>query len=190
MEEYKIIDGFEKYSVSNLGNVRNNKSNNLVSQISDKDGYLRLGLYDVKNIRSQQRVHRLVAIAFIDNPDNKTLIDHIDRNVKNNNINNLRWATNQENCRNRKLDCRNKLGFKGIVYRKKKNKYEANINGKYIGLFETIEEAIKARQLKSDELFNNFQNDCEKEININIKLNKMKTVKLNINFDAEEPIDV
>jgi hypothetical protein len=162
MEEYKNISGFEKYSVSNLGNVRNNKFNKLVSQGDDKDGYLCLNLYDNINNRSRLRVHRLVAIAFIDNPDNKTLIDHIDGNVKNNNLNNLRWATNQENCRNRKLDSRNKLGFKGIVYREKKKRYEANINAKYIGLFKTIEEAINARREKSNELFGEFQNDCEK----------------------------
>ena len=53
------------------------------------------------------RVHRLVADAFIPNPDNKTCFDHIDGNRTNNHITNHRWATFQENIRNMKIGGRN-----------------------------------------------------------------------------------
>lgn len=119
---------------------------------------------DVKKLNL--KVHRLVALAFIPNPDNKEFIDHIDGNGENNNVTNLRWATNQENNRNTKVSKNNELKIKGIQLRKDSGKYRARItiDGKLINLgnFETIEEAILARQNASEIHFKEFQNNCEK----------------------------
>lgn len=52
--------------------------------------------------RKQFRVHRLVAIHYIPNPDNKPEVDHIDRDRINNHVSNLRWVTGSENCQNKK----------------------------------------------------------------------------------------
>lgn len=60
-------------------------------------GYLYIGF---KN--KGYRVHRLVAETFIPNPENKPVVDHIDRNITNNNVSNLRWATQAENMNNTK----------------------------------------------------------------------------------------
>ena len=63
------------------------------------DGYYRI------HIRHKMyKVHRLVAETFIPNPDNKPLIDHIDRNPSNNDVSNLRWVTHQENMNNMKTN--------------------------------------------------------------------------------------
>jgi len=96
-------------------------------------------------------IHRLVAIAFIDNPDNKTLVDHIDGNKHNNHVSNLRWANRSENAANQRLS-------KG--YYKSKNKYMARIhmNGKsyHIGTYDTAEEAQQAYRTKHAETFGEF----------------------------------
>ena len=63
MEEYKLIKNFESYSVSNLGNVKNNNTNKILKQYNSH-GYKRVSLN-----RIYQSVHRLVAEAFIPNPE-------------------------------------------------------------------------------------------------------------------------
>ena len=71
------------------------------------DGYYIIGLYkDAK--RKFFKLHRLIALAFIPNPDNKPCVDHINRNRKDNRIENLRWATSKENRRN--LTCNSNSG--------------------------------------------------------------------------------
>ena len=78
-------------------------------------------------------VHRLVAETFIDNPDNKPTVDHIDRNKSNNNITNLRWATSREQTENTiRVISRTKFSVRECEDKKQYNKeYEAD-NRSYI----------------------------------------------------------
>lgn len=110
MEIYKDIIGFENiYQISNLGNVRS--LDRLVRSHKDKTrtikgksyipyiglrGYKTVNLRIAKNIKLIP-IHRLVAIAFIDNPDNKPCVNHKDGNKLNNEISNLEWVTYKEN---------------------------------------------------------------------------------------------
>ena len=113
MEIWKDIPGYEGlYQVSNLGRVKSlcRKSGEMTQHI--KKGYCVVYLYKNKMTRTLS-VHRLVASAFIPNPDNKPQIDHIDRNRTNNDTSNLRWATASENCINKKFPT-SKLGEKYI----------------------------------------------------------------------------
>ena len=91
MEEYKLIKNFENYSVSNLGNVKNNNTNKIIKQYNNQ-GYKQIHL-NGKSLR----VHRLVAEAFIPNPENKPCVDHKNNIRDDNRIDNLRWATIKEN---------------------------------------------------------------------------------------------
>ena len=77
------------------GRLDNRKGKQLRSSV-DKDGYERVVLTK-DGIRKTYLVHRLVATAFIPNPENKTTINHIDGNKRNNNVSNLEWATEKEN---------------------------------------------------------------------------------------------
>ena len=158
MEEYRIIQGFENYSVSNLGNVKNNKTNRILKP--DTWNSYRM----VKLDKKKQRIHRLVGIAFIPNPNNKQVVDHIDNNPLNNNVNNLRWATIQENQFNKKKFKNNTSGYRGVRLEHNKWRAQIRIDGKnkHLGNYDSIEDAIIARYNKAKEIQGEFINECEK----------------------------
>ncbi len=85
METYKNIIGFENYEVSNLGNVRNKTTGRILKPIINSKGYKCVSLSNNNKIKIH-KVHRLVGIAFIPNPKNKAMIDHIDNDKTNNNV--------------------------------------------------------------------------------------------------------
>jgi hypothetical protein len=115
MEQYKTITEYPNYEISSYGNVRNSKTGKILSLCSDTGGYLKVSLYGPHDKKSF-KVHRLVAIHFVDNPDNKPTVDHIDNDRTNNNAINLRWATSQEQARNTGLSKANTSGVKGVYY--------------------------------------------------------------------------
>ena len=95
-EEWRIIEDYPNYSVSSFGNVKNNKTG-LMMKLNNKLGYINVGLTKNKKKKTLQ-VHRLVALTFIENPENKPQVNHKDKDATNNNITNLEWNTSKENC--------------------------------------------------------------------------------------------
>jgi hypothetical protein len=107
-EIWKDVVGYEEYfQVSNTGKIFSKRSNKLLKQQVNKKGYSvfasRIGGRDGKAICP--RVHILVAKAFIDNPENKPTVNHVDGIKTNNNVNNLEWATSQEQIQHA-VDCK------------------------------------------------------------------------------------
>ena len=96
VETFVKIEGFDNYEVSNLGKVRNIKSGRILKPSLNKNGYLRLWLCK-NNKRKHLYLHRIIATAFIDNPDEKPCVNHIDENKLNNDLSNLEWCTVREN---------------------------------------------------------------------------------------------
>jgi len=152
MEEYKSIIDFPNYQISNFGNVKNIKTNKLLKPrlIKKTDIYniYDVNLYnDTRKLGFHKKVHRLVAEAFIPNPENKECIDHIDRNPLNNNVNNLRWATTTENLLNCNIRRDNTSGHTGIIFNKKREVYQIFYHYQnkkiYGGSYETLEKAIE-----------------------------------------------
>ena len=104
MEEeiWKKIDNFPNYSVSNLGKARNDITARMMKQCL-KGGYYHCGFTN-NSTRKSCKVHRIVALAFIPNPENKSDVNHKDKNKINNNISNLEWNTRKENNIHRCID--------------------------------------------------------------------------------------
>ena len=87
--KWKVIRDFPNYRISSDGQVENIKRNKKLKQSDRGNGYLCLSLYN-KGKDKLCLVHRLVAEAFIPNPENKSQVDHIDGNAANNKRDNLR----------------------------------------------------------------------------------------------------
>ncbi len=86
------------YSVSNLGKVRNDKTNKILKSHINNHGYSYITLsFGNRNKVKKRYVHRLVAYVFIPNPNNKPQVNHKDGNKMNNNLENLEWCTQREN---------------------------------------------------------------------------------------------
>lgn len=93
VEEWRAIEGFENYEVSNLGIVRRVE---YVKQREDFNGYPIVSLYKDGKVKTL-KVHRLVAQAFIQNPNNLPQVNHIDEVKTHNNVTNLEWCSQQYN---------------------------------------------------------------------------------------------
>ena len=94
-ELWKSIDN--RYSISNLGRVKSNYANKerVLKPFINHDGY---SMVDIRTLDKTVSVHRLVALAFIPNPDNLPEVNHKDENKQNNCVDNLEWCTTKYNC--------------------------------------------------------------------------------------------
>ena len=119
-EEWRPINGYRhSYEISSFGRIRSldRRGNNfltkgfnlykgkIMSGSLDKEGYKRVHFITNDGKDRQLSIHRLVALAFISNPQNKECVNHLDCDITNNKVENLEWCTNKEN-----VDYRNKLG--------------------------------------------------------------------------------
>ena len=131
------IEGYENYRIFKDGRVWSKNINNFKKSHIDKEGYDYIMIQDNKGKRKRTGVHRLVAIHYIPNPDNKPTIDHINRIRHDNRIENLRWATHKEQCNNRKIKKCNKSGHQNIsITNSNKFCVDKKLDGKTIGFKE------------------------------------------------------
>jgi hypothetical protein len=156
MEDYKEIPGYPNYGISPTGEVKNLVTGKVLKQqIGDR--YLHVVLYHNK-IPKTIRIHTLMGMTFLDHmPDitQKVVVDHIDKNIHNNDLNNLQLISQRENISKGKLRSKLPTGVYNYNYKNIK-KYTASIyiNNKatYLGMFDTVEEASQAYQQKLKEM--------------------------------------
>lgn len=155
MSQWVETPGNSNYYVSDDGYVRRVGSDRDKSTY-ETNGYLSLDLYQYGK-RQKVRVHRLVAEAFVPNPDNKPEVNHKDGNKHNNCASNLEWVTSKENCRHA---WDNGLMKPSYSMRGKKNP-NAGRKGKAIRIVETGE--VFSSSLECEKAINGNNrhiNDC------------------------------
>lgn len=153
IEEWVGVVGFDKlYEVSNLGNIRNTRGKILKTYLINS-GYKSIKL-TVNTIRTSKLIHRLVAEAFIDNPEKLKEVNHIDENKINNSLSNLEWCDSSFNKQhsiksgryNKIFTQKNSLGKKhlpdnhskyhNVTYHKSRKKWSATIRVKGKNMFQ------------------------------------------------------
>lgn len=165
MEIWKDVKGYEGiYQISNYGRLKEiiqwnpgkhiweTRERILTPSSNGRGGYMLYGLRKDKK-RKNHYIHRMVAEAFLDNPNNYPVVNHIDYNRKNNKVENLEWCTQLYNNRHSSCNMRKPrpsaplgaVGERYICYRKSKNEYRVIIHLKEYGVRKTLEEAIELR---------------------------------------------
>jgi len=155
VEVFVPIVGHPEYSISSFGRVRRRRDNFFLALWLDDKGYYRVSIG-----RKRPFLHRLLAQAFIPNPEGKPCVDHIDGDPQNNSILNLRWATRSENQYNSRIRTDNTSGYKGVYFDKAAGKWRVRIKvdgkEKYLGRFHTKEEAAAVYEEAAKELHGEF----------------------------------
>lgn len=172
-EIWKDIEGYEGlYQVSNMGNVkslthfRNNGSGGYIQKSKilkfgkNGKGYLSVNLCKF-GYSKQHSIHRLVAEAFIPNPDNNPEVDHIDTNPSNNMVENLRWVTHKENCNNpftkekQSYSKKGKSTQRGKEHKQSKQILQFSMNGEFIKKWDCVMDIEREIGLKHQNICHN-----------------------------------
>jgi hypothetical protein len=168
MEVWADIEGFEGYyQVSNLGNIRSldrtiiqsngqvrHFNGRVLKQKLDRYGYAVVMLRKrTEGVRKSATVHRLVAEAFIPNPDNKPTVNHKNGNKADNSAQNLEWSTRQENTahaiRTGLIDIEHfRKDITRLANEKRKKRVMQISNGNVVAVYDSVPEAAETMKIK------------------------------------------
>jgi hypothetical protein len=166
MEQWRSVEGAPAYQVSSHGRVMSFKGRNPNGNAQGRIIKGWVGNRGYRRLRINGKVTslaRMVALAFVPNPEDLPEVDQVDRNPLNNRAANLRWASRTLNNLNRRTwgSC----CYRGVTFNKQFGKYEAQIchqgNKVYLGVYDTLEEAASvfdfhARELRGSDACLNF----------------------------------
>lgn len=164
MEIFKEIDGYEgNYLISNYSNVYSIKKGKLkiMKPFKAARGYIIIDL-SINGNRKSHYLHRLMALHFIENPNNYPDVNHIDHDKTNNNLSNLEWVNTRENVSHDIIKKNNSDKLLGASWYPPYNKYRSRIRIEnkniHLGYFNTKEEAQQAyiNKLKEYNLSNKY----------------------------------
>jgi hypothetical protein len=133
LANFKDIEGFPNYKVSSSGQIYLARHDRLAKQHRDHRGYMSVGV-SADGTKKRFPVHRLVAEAFIPNPEGKPVVNHKNGNPSDNRVENLEWVTQAENCRHA-MD---------HLMDVKKRVVKCDLEGQVFAEYESIVAAVKA----------------------------------------------
>lgn len=155
IEIWKDVVGYEgKYMVSNLGRVKSVKKDLILTPKNNHDGYLRIQLWN-KNKVEFVSIHRLVAMAFIPNIDNKPFVNHINGTKNDNRVENLEWVTQSENINH---SWQIGLSKSQINSKLSKSVDQLDLNGNYIKTFPSTMEVERQLGIPHSQISNVCKN--------------------------------
>jgi hypothetical protein len=152
------IEGYSNYLIYPDGRVQNKKTGIFKKTSIGKRGYETVSLYK-NNKEKTFTIHRLIAQYYIPNPNPNEYkqVDHKDEDKTNNEISNLRWCNQSQNCQNRSARKDNKLGIKNITACGNSYVFEKKYRGnRHTKCFKTLEEAIEYKEHFLKDLNDNF----------------------------------
>jgi len=152
------IIGYPNYQVSRDGRIFSKRRGIFLKPQMNSRGYYHVCL---GTSRRNKTIHRLVAIQFIPNPEDKPDIYHRNGVKTDNRIENLRWCNSSENGRNSNISKNNSSGYVGVSWYERDKVWESYITANYkkihLGYFKHKEDAILARQEAEIEYFGEFR---------------------------------
>ncbi len=158
-EIWKSVDCYKNYEVSWFGRVRNGKTGRILKPCMASNGYLCVGLSKNGKCKTHT-IHKLVANEWLENPDGKRCVDHIDGSETNNHHENLRYASHSENSRNMEKHSDGSSIYKGVSWDARTNKWRAQIkiNGKVrtLGRYSVEKEAAETYNKVAAESYGEF----------------------------------
>ena len=135
-ELWKNIDIATNYEVSNLGRIRNTKTGQILNPGISGNGYKQVSIkFKDTNKFKKQYVHRLVAQYWLENPENKREVNHINLDRTDNRVENLEWITSSDNQKHKYENGNYKTSHRKIV--------QMDLDGNEIAVFESIIEAAR-----------------------------------------------
>ncbi len=164
--KYKLVEGYDNYIIFTTGKIYSKYTNRFIKQQFNTKKYYIVSLYNNNNKKSFL-LHRLLALAFIPNPNNLPSVDHIDINPLNNNLENLRWASQTKQTINQNIRITNTTGYQGVYYRKNgniytttwiinKKRHSKSFSIKKYGKEEALQLAIEFRKAMEDKHYKNL----------------------------------
>lgn len=154
VENFVDIHGYEGlYKVNNKGEILSVRSGNLLKAGRNLQGYMNVSL--TKNGKSKTyKVHRLVAVAFIPNPNNYPYINHKDENKANNHVDNLEWCTHKYNINYGTAIERRSKAIEESTVKKRKAVLQLSLRGEIVGEYRSIKEASEKTNIDRKQISN------------------------------------
>jgi hypothetical protein len=182
MEEFKLVEyKGHVWDVSNLGNVKYKNGKALRKQFKNSSGYQSFSFHNIIII-----VHRLVALAFVENPHGKKFVNHINGIKEDNRADNLEWVTKSENELHSTRVLGNKRNIEGLkkywenpINKKKVNLYDLNMN--FIKSFDSCKECANYLGISQSSINNHLKGRTIKAGNHIVKYHEINQEKKDVN---------